>query len=180
MPLLHPAVDIRSPFRKEPVLTGKLNIACHGEHKADLRRFRDYLLTQLRKSSVTVHTGVLADTDVVRDLKPDALVIAVGATPSRIPLPGVDGDNCIQISEFLQSPDTSLQHYIIIGGGSVGCETALDLAEKGKDVSIIEMADCLASASNDLYRLALSEHLPDMTISILISILPVNPLMQMA
>ncbi len=145
-------------LEKEPVLTGKLNIACHGEHKADLRRFRDYLLTQLRKSSVTVHTGVLADTDVVRDLKPDALVIAVGATPSRIPLPGVDGDNCIQISEFLQSPDTSLQHYIIIGGGSVGCETALDLAEKGKDVSIIEMADCLASASNDLYRLALSEH----------------------
>lgn len=145
-------------LEKENVLTGKLNIACHGNHKADLIRYRNYLLCQLEKSEVTVCTGVTADSDTVKKINPDALVIAVGANPVSISLPGADGNNCIQISEFLKNSDYSHHSYIIIGGGSVGCETALDLAEKGKKVSLIEMNDRLVSSGNDLYRLALEEH----------------------
>lgn len=144
-------------LEKENVLTGKLNIACHGSHKTDLARYRSYLLCQLEKSEVTVRTGVTADADKVKKLNPDALVIAVGANPISIPLPGADGSNCIQISEFLKNSNHTHNSYVIVGGGSVGCETALDLAEKGKKVSLIEMSDQLAASSNDLYRLALEE-----------------------
>lgn len=144
-------------LEKEKVLTGKLNIACHGNHKADLTRYRNYLLCQLKKSEVAVRTGVTADAEMIKKLNPDALVIAVGASPVSIPLPGADGSNCIQISEFLKNSDHTHHSYVIIGGGSVGCETALDLAEKGKEVSLIEMTDTLASSGNDLYRLALEE-----------------------
>lgn len=144
-------------LEQESVLTGKLNIACHGIHKADLTRYREYLLYQLQKSDIDIHTGIIADAEYVRSLHPDACVIAVGATPVSVPIPGANGSNCMQISDFLKNPDINYNSYIIIGGGSVGCETALDLAEKGKEISLIEKADTLAASSNDLYKLALQE-----------------------
>lgn len=145
-------------LEKETVLTGKLNLACHGAHKADLTRYREYLLYQLEKSNVEVHTGFEAAPDNILSFKPDALVIAVGAEPVSIPLPGSDLPNCMQISSYLKHAPLPAQSYVIIGGGSVGCEVALDLAENGKEVSLIEMSPQLASASNDMYRLALKAH----------------------
>lgn len=144
-------------LEKEAVLAGKLNIACHGEHKTDLTRFREYLLYQLHKSDIEVHTNLEATPDTIAAFSPDALVVAIGADPFQVPLPGIDSPNCIQISEFLKHPSLDSDSYIIIGGGSVGCEVALDLAEKGKEVSVVEMSSSLAASSNDLYRLALQE-----------------------
>ena len=43
------------------------------------------------------------------------------------------------------------------GGGSIGCEIGLELAEQGKNVSILELTDTLAANANSLYREALRQ-----------------------
>ena len=65
--------------------------------------------------------------------------------PSILPIPGFS--RTINAKEVLDGKETGEQ-IVIIGGGSVGCETAEYLAEKGKKVTVIEMLDtCLLYTS---------------------------------
>ena len=48
---------------------------------------------------------------------------------------------------------------VIIGGGTIGTELAVELSESGKSVSIIEMGSELAAKGNALYKIALYQHL---------------------
>lgn len=49
------------------------------------------------------------------------------------------------------------QNIVILGGGSIGCEIGLELAENGKNVTILELTDTLAANANSLYREALRQ-----------------------
>ncbi len=51
------------------------------------------------------------------------------------------------------------QEVAIIGGGSTGCELGIELARRGKNVTILEMGDILAKNSNILYRIGLRQAL---------------------
>lgn len=44
---------------------------------------------------------------------------------------------------------------VIIGGGLLGCETGVYIAQQGKDVTIIEMLDEVAAEANIMHRRAL-------------------------
>jgi len=61
----------------------------------------------------------------------DAVVIATGAKPVIPPLEGLDGPNVVQAWDVLSGNASTGKRVVIIGGGSVGCETALYLARKG-------------------------------------------------
>ena len=54
-------------------------------------------------------------------------------------------------------PEQLGQEIVILGGGSIGCEIGLELAEQGKNVSILELTDTLAANANSLYREALRQ-----------------------
>lgn len=79
----------------------------------------------------------------------DEIVIAVGNVPKIPNIPGVDQDNVLDPVKVLTQkqiiPEGS--RIVIVGGGLVGCETALWLSqEKGfKDITIIEGMDRLMS-----------------------------------
>lgn len=62
--------------------------------------------------------------------------------------------------EVLDGKETGEQ-IVIIGGGSVGCETAEYLAEKGKKVTVIEMLDTMAEKMVNVARTILMGHLKD-------------------
>ncbi|MEM4524614.1 MAG: FAD-dependent oxidoreductase, partial [Archaeoglobaceae archaeon] len=51
------------------------------------------------------------------------------------------------------------RRVVIIGGGRIGCETALYLAEKGKDVTILEILPTIASDVERNYGFALMREL---------------------
>ena len=47
------------------------------------------------------------------------------------------------------------EKVVVVGGGQVGCETALYLAQKGRQVTILEMLDDVAPDANLMHRRAL-------------------------
>ena len=55
--------------------------------------------------------------------------------------------------------DAEQRRVVVIGGGTIGTELALELAERGKTVTLIEMSDTLSAKGNKLYRIALHQHL---------------------
>ena len=66
-------------------------------------------------------------------------VLATGAIPCIPDIPGVNGSNVATAIDVLTGKKETGQRVVIIGGGSVGCETAEFLAKKGKQVTILEM-----------------------------------------
>ncbi len=74
-----------------------------------------------------------AGVDAIISRKPDAVVCATGVRPSVLPIPGFD--RAAHAKDILDGGECK-EKAVIIGGGSVGCETAEYLAEQGKKVTM--------------------------------------------
>jgi 3-phenylpropionate/trans-cinnamate dioxygenase ferredoxin reductase component len=73
----------------------------------------------------------------------DRLLLATGAEPRRLPVPGADLDGVhllrtIEDSDAIQATFDGGGRLVVIGGGWIGCEVAASARQKGMDVTLIE------------------------------------------
>ncbi|WP_438720474.1 FAD-dependent oxidoreductase [Enterococcus sp. AZ103] len=147
---------------KEAQLGGNLKFTDIDAHKDDLRRFKDYLIRQLAKNAVEVKLNTEANLALVKKLNPQAIIVASGATPVELKLPGSDKFEMIHATEVYQHPEQVGKKAIMIGGGLMGCEVALHLAEAGVDVTVLKLQTGLAVDSNRIHQAALFEMMDKM------------------
>jgi NADPH-dependent 2,4-dienoyl-CoA reductase/sulfur reductase-like enzyme len=144
-------------LEKSNRLGGQINVADFDEYKQDLRRYRDYLLAQMQKSHIDVRMDTEVTPELVQELKPDALIIAVGADPITPKIPGVE--HAIQAIDAYSHLEDMKGTIAVIGGGIIGSEVGLDFAKRGNQVHIIELTDTLNAQGNMLYRIAIRQHM---------------------
>ena len=134
-------------------LGGLLKFTDYDTLKSDLKRLKDYLIRRVERSRVKVEYGMTATPEKISEFAPEALLIAVGSSPVVFPLPG------IELAQHATAAYTDLNSLgktvAVMGGGLVGCETALFLAETGREVTIIEMQDSVAPDANWMHRTAM-------------------------
>ena len=118
-------------YEKGLRLGGQLNLACIPPGKEEFRHLSLYLSGQLSKLGVTVNTGCEADRDIIEKESPDAVVIATGAKPIIPQIPGKACANVVTAGQVLTGEARPGQKTVVVGGGRVGCETALFLAKRG-------------------------------------------------
>jgi NADPH-dependent 2,4-dienoyl-CoA reductase/sulfur reductase-like enzyme len=76
----------------------------------------------------------------------DKLIIASGASPRKLKIPGVEETYVLRTFEDAKKIKNIIgNEIIIIGAGPVGIETALSLVEQKKKIKIIEMMDTILS-----------------------------------
>ncbi|WP_350561007.1 bilirubin reductase, long form [Psychrobacter sp. CAL346-MNA-CIBAN-0220] len=131
-------------FEKEARLGGQLNLAEVPPRKIEIRRAVEDLAHAVRSEGVTLRLGQTATTQNVLELKPDAVIVAVGATSFTPPIPGISGSNVCDAWKVLAGKQQVSGRVTVIGGGVVGCETAEYLAQQGCKVSLVEMKDKIA------------------------------------
>ena len=145
---------------KNEKLGGALVQATKGELKKDLAAYLHYLKKQVQKSSIKLILHTTATKELIQQEKPDVLIIAIGAKAIIPKIKGIDCDNVFMAMDFL---DRGFNHVsqttTILGAGSIGCEIALELADMGKEVNLIEMSNTLAKNGNELYRVSLLQHI---------------------
>ena len=78
-------------------------------------------------------------------MAPDILVMAIGAKPLFLSIPGVSQDNVVTGWDVLSGNAETGAKVVVIGGGTVGVEVADFLAHKGKDVTIVEILKRIGS-----------------------------------
>ena len=145
-------------FEKSPYLGGALHYVTKEYYKEDIRRYLAYLLRQTEKSAVEVCLSTEATPEQVRALEPDVLFVAVGGKPTRPDIPGIDNPNVLGFYDALEKKDALGQRIVIIGGGTIGAEMGLELAElHGREVTLVEISDQIAAQGNLLYRIALRQ-----------------------
>ena len=120
--------------------------------KEDLRRLKDYLVRSVERSAVRVLLNTQVDADFVRAGRYDAVIAASGSSPLVPPIPGMDDPAVRHATTAYTRLDELGRRVAVLGGGLVGCETALFLAEKGRDVTIVEMRDAVAPDANWMHR----------------------------
>jgi 2,4-dienoyl-CoA reductase-like NADH-dependent reductase (Old Yellow Enzyme family)/thioredoxin reductase len=149
--------------------TDKLGgMLCHSEFvpfKEDMRRYKDYLIRQVGKRDIHVMFNTECDAKLVDDIRPDAIIAAVGAHPVIPNLPGMDMLKCVDSLYAHEHVGVIGNNIVIIGGGLVGCETAIHMKMEGKNVTLIEMADSIARDANAFYRSAIYEQIEHLGIN---------------
>ena len=137
-------------YEKSDQLGGVFLAAAAPSFKEKDRQLIDWYRRQIEQSPVTVHQNTeIAD---LNTLDVEEIVVATGARPRRLPIPGVE--NAMEATEYLEGKETG-DRVVIVGGGLTGCEIAYDLLRKGKQPTIVEMKNdliavkgvCLANSS---------------------------------
>lgn len=135
-------------LEKNSYLGGALAAAGAMAIKKDVKAQNDYLIRQVYKHGVDVRLGQPATMEAVKAENPDLVVVAIGANPVVIPIPGHDCKNVMTAVPALLHKERVGSRVVIIGGGEVGCEMACDFRLLGKEVTVVElMPDVLQAPS---------------------------------
>jgi 2,4-dienoyl-CoA reductase-like NADH-dependent reductase (Old Yellow Enzyme family)/thioredoxin reductase len=127
-------------FEKSDALGGNLRPASAPSFKADLRRLMDYYSRQLAKAGVDVRLGCPFDEAAAKEIAPVVVVLALGTVAAAPEIAGADGRNVHQAIDVLNgAAEVKGKTVAVIGGGTVGCEVGLFLAQKGRQVTVLEM-----------------------------------------
>ncbi len=110
---------------------GQLYLAAAPPGREEFAELARDLTTQLSTQGVKVILNKEVDKALIKQENPDHVILTTGASPLTLPIPGADRSNVVQAWDVLLSKVTTGKKVIIIGGGAVGVETALFLAEKG-------------------------------------------------
>ncbi len=153
-------------FERSFRLGGNLVAASGPDFKEDMRRFLRFLRARVETLGVDVRLGVKAEAEVVTGARPDLLVLAVGAEPVWPQLPGLGDWGAVWAGQVCAGEAETGSRVVILGGGAVGCETALYLARQGKQVWILEQRDELALDFNFINRSLLLQLLAEAGVEI--------------
>lgn len=118
-------------YEKENRLGGQVNLAALPPDREELGNIPLYFRHRLDDLGVHVILGQQVDARLIASEKPDAIVVATGAEPSVPDLPGMKNDKVITSWDALQDHQAAGRRVVVLGGGSVGCESAIHLAKKG-------------------------------------------------
>lgn len=137
-------------------LGGTLGLVTRGvPFKKDMNRFIEYQMRKVNTSGINVILNTEATPEFIAQEKPDILIVAVGAEPVIPSIPGTDGKSVIMATSVYYGETKIGKRVVIVGGGLVGCETGLHLAQKGNDVTIVELLDDIAPDANIMHKWAL-------------------------
>ncbi|MFC1920448.1 FAD-dependent oxidoreductase [Chloroflexota bacterium] len=119
-------------------------------HLPEEKSLINYLSTGLTRAGVQVFLNKEVNEKIIRDNKPDAVVVATGSSPATLDIPGADSNNVVRAVDVLLGKADVGQEVVVVGGRIVGIGTALFLAEKGKKVSIVTRSQVARGLGHNL------------------------------
>ena len=152
---------------KGPELGGILRCERKAPFKAKLEEYLDYQARLAGRSGVEIRLNTAVTPELVREISPDAVIAALGARPSIPPIPGIDGENVVEVTDCYREPEKAGERVVILGGGLSGTELSIYLNKYlGRAVTLVEMAPALGNGDNRIHGMAIATELKSSTIDV--------------
>ncbi|MFC1869159.1 FAD-dependent oxidoreductase [Thermodesulfobacteriota bacterium] len=132
---------------KENYLGGQYAIAWQAPGKSSMKNGLDYMIRELNESNATVMMNKAVDVDLVKEVEPDLLVWATGASqniPSNIE--NLESQYSMTSLEYFRGDkEIKGSRVLVIGAGKTGVEIAEILGAEGFDVVATKRTDPVGS-----------------------------------
>lgn len=135
-------------FEKNDRLGGNLLPGGAPDFKEDDIALANWFTNELNRLQVPVTLNHLVTKEEVLAGGYDAVIVATGSTPKVFSLG--DDAHVYTAADVLMGEKDCGDTTVVIGGGLVGCETALWLAKQGKKVTVIEALDAIMQQNGPL------------------------------
>lgn len=120
-----------SLYEKKNTLGGQLYLAAAPPGRQEFGVYAGNLARQIAIRPIHVSLNRKVDIKCIEAEKPDHIILAAGGIPLTPPIPGVEMSHVVQSWDVLTNRVHTGKRVVVLGGGAVGVETALFLAEKG-------------------------------------------------
>lgn len=148
-------------FESSDKLGGQMNIAAVPPRKERVKEACHWFIAELARQNVSVRLNTEVDRKLIDDFAPDHIIYAAGSEPTTPPFEGVE--NAVQSWDVLsgKQPMPVGRRVVIIGGGLVGCEVALKVAQYDNQVTVVEMMPEIAKGLNASNKIQLFRDLDE-------------------
>lgn len=155
-------------YEKTGTLGGQITAAATPAFKGQLAKYLQYLIRQNKKLGVKIHINTEITESSPELANADKIIVALGAKSFLPTIKGINGDHVIEVMEAHLHRHFEIGNKVVVaGGGLSGCDSALELAMEGKDVTIVEMLDEVAVNAFINNRIALLKKLAEFKVKLL-------------
>jgi 2,4-dienoyl-CoA reductase-like NADH-dependent reductase (Old Yellow Enzyme family)/thioredoxin reductase len=134
--------------------------------KKHLAEYLELQAKRVHNAAIDVRLNTPLTPELAESLDPDVIIAAMGARPVIPNIKGIDGPNVFGAEDIYYHPEKVGKNVVILGGGLVGAELAIHLANMGRDVTIVEMLPELNNGGNMLQGLSISIELRRLSIKV--------------
>lgn len=122
-------------------LGGAFRSAAYPTGKGELSTVISSYSVQCKKLGVKFIMNTPVTEEIIKEEKPDSIIVATGSKPFNPPIKGIDGNNVVSAEDVLYgNKELPFGPVVVCGGGEVGGETAEFIsANTMLPVTIIEM-----------------------------------------
>ena len=127
-----------SLYEKSDKLGGLLNDATVASFKEYMRLYLQWDIRQTMACGAELHFGAEVTPELVRQVNPDAVIVATGSDYVHPNIPGIDSPKVKTVSDVENHRVEVGKRVVVCGGGIVGLECAVMLGMEGKQVTVID------------------------------------------
>ncbi|MDR7075788.1 2,4-dienoyl-CoA reductase-like NADH-dependent reductase (Old Yellow Enzyme family)/NADPH-dependent 2,4-dienoyl-CoA reductase/sulfur reductase-like enzyme [Neobacillus niacini] len=153
-------------YDKSETLGGTFGVIATGPFKKRIRDLITWYGVQLSKLNVQVNLNTEINVDDPILEAADKIFVATGAVPFVPNIPGIESSHVLGVVDAHQN-GVEGEKIVVCGGGMSGCDTALELALEGKQVTIVEMLSECARDVMVINKISLMRQLAENNVTLL-------------
>ena len=111
------------------------------------------------KAGIEIRLSTKVTPELVKDMNPDEVIIAIGSEPMTLKVAGADLKHVTNSHDVLEGKVEVDGEVVVIGGGLVGLEVAEYLSDKTKNIVVVEMLDEVGKDLGQLRKICVMENL---------------------
>lgn len=139
-------------------LGGQFLLAGEAPRKGEMKAAVQAMAEKAKRLGVEIRLNTTVTPELIRELNPHTVINAIGAQPLIPAIPGCEKAFVVNSHDVLAGKEDIKGKTVIIGGGMVGMEVAEYLAERGVQITVLEMMDEVCKDMGSTRKICVMEH----------------------